>query len=100
MRRKKQRKGTHINESWLLPYSDLLTLLVALFIVLFAMSEIDAQKYQSLMQVFESEFKGGSGILENRHGATEQTPVAADHNTENKEDEEKKEKRELRNCKN
>jgi len=41
MRREKQRKEFKIDESWLLPYADLLTLLVALFIVLFAMSEID-----------------------------------------------------------
>ncbi|MFD1360415.1 flagellar motor protein MotB [Lentibacillus salinarum] len=91
MRRKKQRKGNHISESWLLPYSDLLTLLVALFIVLFAMSEIDAQKYQSLIQVFDNEFRGGSGILENSNGVSEQVPVVTDDNTENKEDKEKEE---------
>ncbi|SFB35917.1 chemotaxis protein MotB [Lentibacillus halodurans] len=82
MRRKRQRKGNHINESWLLPYSDLLTLLVALFIVLFAMSEIDAQKYESLIQVFDSEFNGGSGILEGSNGTQDQVPVEADHSNE------------------
>src|SRR5690625_4351590 len=64
MRRKKQRKESKIDESWLLPYADLLTLLVALFIVLFAMSEIDTQKYKELSQVFKNEFSGGEGILE------------------------------------
>ncbi|WP_099159577.1 flagellar motor protein MotB [Virgibacillus ndiopensis] len=66
MKRKKQRRNSHINESWLLPYSDMLTLLVALFIVLFAMSEIDVQKYKELSQVFKNEFSGGQSIFENK----------------------------------
>lgn len=62
MERKKRNKQSEINESWLLPYSDLLTLLAALFIVLFAMSEIDSQKYEELTQVFKSEFSSNEGI--------------------------------------
>src|SRR5690625_312688 len=62
MIRKKRNKNSKINESWLLPYSDLLTLLAALFIVLFAMSEIDAQKYKEMSQVFKSEFSNKEGI--------------------------------------
>lgn len=34
----------HADETWLIPYSDLLTLLLALFIVLFASSSIDKDK--------------------------------------------------------
>jgi chemotaxis protein MotB len=79
MRRERRRKDNHINESWLLPYSDLLTLLVALFIVLFAMSEIDSQKYESLIQIFESEFSGGIGVGDEAQGTYENLPVAADH---------------------
>lgn len=41
-------------EAWLLPYSDLMTLLLAVFIVLFAVSKIDAQKAQQISQVFSS----------------------------------------------
>lgn len=33
----------HADESWLLPYSDLMTLLVALFLVMYAMSATDAK---------------------------------------------------------
>lgn len=62
-RRKKE--DHHVDESWLLPYSDLLTLLVALFIVLFAMSEIDVQKYEEMSAFFKSEFSSGDkGIME------------------------------------
>lgn len=34
----------HADETWLIPYSDLLTLLLALFIVLFASSSLDKTK--------------------------------------------------------
>ena len=34
----------HADETWLIPYSDLLTLLLALFIVLFASSSLDKNK--------------------------------------------------------
>ncbi|KKB40373.1 flagellar motor protein MotB [Bacillus thermotolerans] len=66
-KRRKKQDNDHIDESWLLPYSDLLTLLLALFIVLFAASSIDAQKFQVVSQVFNSAFttfEGGSGVME------------------------------------
>lgn len=71
---KKPRKKSHINESWLLPYSDMLTLIAALFIVLFAMSDINAQKYQQLIQVFQSEFSGSSGVVEENSNITKPEP--------------------------
>ncbi|GIO23849.1 flagellar motor protein MotB [Oceanobacillus sp. J11TS1] len=60
-RKKKRQKQSHVDESWLLPYSDLLTLLVALFIVLFASSDINVQKYFELATVFRDELSAGSG---------------------------------------
>lgn len=48
----------HISESWLIPYADILTLLLALFIVLYASSSIDKDKYKSIMESFQSEFSG------------------------------------------
>lgn len=63
-RKKKKRHEDHIDESWLLPYSDLLTLLVALFIVLFASSSIDMTKFQALSSAFQGEFSGGVGIFD------------------------------------
>ncbi|TQS74971.1 flagellar motor protein MotB [Ornithinibacillus gellani] len=67
MRNRKTKKKLHIDESWLLPYADLLTLLLALFIVLFAMSEVDVKKYKELSEVFKSEFSSsGDGILESK----------------------------------
>lgn len=56
----------HADESWLLPYSDLMTLLVALFIVMYSMSATDAKKFQEMSDAFNSVLNGGSGVLEER----------------------------------
>src|SRR5690606_25663776 len=50
--------------AWLLPYADILTLLLALFIVLFAASEVDSKKFQAISSSFNSELQGGTGILD------------------------------------
>lgn len=67
MSKKKKRKNHdegHPDESWLLPYSDLMTLLLALFIVLFASSTVDAQKFQQLSKVFNGIFSSGVGVMD------------------------------------
>ncbi|MBS4175035.1 flagellar motor protein MotB [Bacillus sp. FJAT-49736] len=62
-RRKKKHDDSHIDEAWLLPYADILTLLLALFIVLFSISSVDAQKLQELSKVFNGIFASGNGVL-------------------------------------
>lgn len=57
-RRKKAHDDEHTDESWLLPYSDMLTLLLALFILLFSMSSIDAAKYDALKKAMNNVFEG------------------------------------------
>ncbi|MEI3604373.1 flagellar motor protein MotB [Pseudogracilibacillus sp. SE30717A] len=66
MSRRKRNKDNEAktDESWLLPYADMLTLLLALFIVLFAMSEIDVKKFEQLAYIFKTEFNSGSGIMD------------------------------------
>ncbi|WP_342563750.1 flagellar motor protein MotB [Paenibacillus sp. FSL R7-0345] len=56
----------HADESWLLPYSDLMTLLVALFLVMYAMSATDAKKFEQMSQAFSTALNGGTGILDQR----------------------------------
>lgn len=58
----------HADETWLIPYSDLLTLLLALFIVMYAMSAVDAQKFQQMSNAF--------GIAFNNSGASSSTSGA------------------------
>lgn len=61
--KKKKHDEEHADETWLIPYADMLTLLLALFIVMFAMSKIDKQKLQNTSEQFNIIFSGGKGIL-------------------------------------
>ncbi|WP_374721159.1 flagellar motor protein MotB [Peribacillus tepidiphilus] len=63
-RKKHKQHDEHMDESWLIPYADLLTLLLALFIVLFAMSSVDAVKFQQISKAFNDIFTGGTGVFE------------------------------------
>jgi len=64
--KRKKKHEDHVDESWLIPYADILTLLLALFIVLFAASEVNSQKFQEISDSFNQELQGGTGILENQ----------------------------------
>lgn len=64
MSKKKQHHEEHADESWLLPYADLLTLLLALFIVMFAMGKVDQEKLEEMSREFNIIFAGGTGIFE------------------------------------
>jgi chemotaxis protein MotB len=81
MARRKKHHEEHVDESWLIPYADMLTLLLALFIVLFGVSSVDAEKYQQLMIVFNENIQGGSGILE------QPVPIPEDHDRNDQEGE-------------
>src|ERR1700744_2655318 len=71
-------------ERWLLTYSDMITLLLALFIVLFSISSVNISKYSTLQQSLKAAFSdgilsGGHGIIES--GSTDSashTPDTAD----------------------
>lgn len=54
----------HADESWLLPYSDLMTLLLALFIVLYAASSVNTSKLEELSKAFDNAFSSGISILD------------------------------------
>lgn len=61
MAKRKHKHEEHVDESWLVPYADVLTLLLALFIVLFAMSSVDAGKFKQMALTMNSELAGGTG---------------------------------------
>ena len=60
--RGRRRRGggeSHENhERWLLTYSDMITLLMALFIVMFAISNVNKAKFESLQQTLQEAFSG------------------------------------------
>lgn len=61
---KKQKKQKKENsERWLLTYSDLITLLMILFILLFAMSNVNQEKYEALSDSLSASMGEGAGIF-------------------------------------
>ena len=85
---KRGRRGgavEHENEErWLLTYADMLTLLFALFMVLFSISSVNISKYQVLQQSLKSAFSGsilpgGRAILSSGSESTSaHTPATAE----------------------
>ena len=64
MSKKKVHHEEHVDEAWLLPYSDMLTLLLALFIVMFAMGQTDKAKLSAMSKSFSIIFSGKTSVME------------------------------------
>ena len=57
--RRRGHAGEHENEErWLLTYADMITLLMALFMVLFSISSVNISKYQTLQEALKAAFSG------------------------------------------
>lgn len=83
---RRRKKPTHHEEEengerWLLTYADMITLLMVLFIVLFAIGQIDQKKFEKLHDGLAQSFgestvlNGGAGLLD---GSAEQAPAPDD----------------------
>lgn len=68
---KKKRVEKENSERWLLTYSDLITLLMVFFVVLYSASNVNQKKYEKLADSMSSAFTGGSGIFEDGHDVDE-----------------------------
>jgi chemotaxis protein MotB len=62
VRRKKEEDHDNL-ERWLITYSDLITLLLAFFIMMYTFSKQDAQKYQEVSEYLRAIFSGGTAML-------------------------------------
>jgi chemotaxis protein MotB len=83
MARKKQHAAEHPDERWLLTYADMITLLMALFMVLYAMSMVNKTKFEALRLTLKQSFSGailtgGSSILDHGAVASSQTQQQSD----------------------
>jgi chemotaxis protein MotB len=69
------------DERWLLTYADMITLLMALFMVLFSISSVNISKFVSLQHSLQDAFSGrilpGGRALEESGGSTTSPQVAA-----------------------
>jgi chemotaxis protein MotB len=72
------------DERWLLTYADMITLLMALFMVLFSISSVNISKYQTLQQSLKAAFSGsilpgGRSIMQSgSQSTTAHTPATAE----------------------
>ncbi len=74
MAKKKQKKEN--SERWLLTYSDLITLLMIFFVVMYSMSSVDSQKYEELAGSLSNSMgilQGGTGITNGTNGTNSST---------------------------
>jgi chemotaxis protein MotB len=92
-----QRRGLHEEEEehenherWLVTYADMVTLLMVLFIVMFAMSQVDEKKFMALKEGLAAGFANSSSVLPGANSLLEQSgtspmqPIAPDHRVEDK----------------
>src|SRR5262249_49488235 len=63
-RRRRDIEDPHENpDRWLLTYADLITLLLAFFIILYSMSSIDAKQFGKMSSSLQEILKGGKGVV-------------------------------------
>lgn len=64
-RKRKQDQPEHVNhERWLVSYADMVTLLMCLFIVLFAMATVDQKKFAALAESLKGNGAAVASVLE------------------------------------
>jgi len=88
-RRKVVHEEEHVNhERWLVSYADMITVLMALFIVLFAISQVDQEKYIALRDSLSAGFQDTTtapsildGSAGNLDGLTPQTSTSVAEGT-------------------
>jgi chemotaxis protein MotB len=79
-RRRRAEEEQHADERWLLTYADMITLLMALFMVLFSISSVNISKFKDLQRSLQDAFSGrvlpgGRSIKES--GGSDQVQTSA-----------------------
>src|SRR6201998_2897743 len=82
MTRRIRRHEEHTNhEAWAIPYGDLVTLLLAFFVVMYAISSVNAGKYRVLSDSLFAAFRGTPRTLQPIQVGEKQVGTGADLNT-------------------
>ncbi len=81
---RRRRHEDHVNhEAWAIPYGDLMTLLLAFFVVMYSMSSLNEGKYRILSDALNAEFRGAPRsatpiqVGENPRGTASETSAIA-----------------------
>lgn len=81
MSRKKHKHEEHQNhEAWAIPYGDLITLLLAFFVVMYAMSSLNEGKYRVLSDSLVAAFRGSPRTMQPIQVGEKQVGSGADIN--------------------
>ncbi|PYI51205.1 OmpA/MotB family protein [Paenibacillus flagellatus] len=91
-RRRKRSETSHSSsERWLITYADLITLLMIFFVIMYAMSQVDTAKYESLAKALQLQFHDatsmipkGSGVLDGANPGAGQAGDETKRETETK----------------
>jgi chemotaxis protein MotB len=80
---RRKRHEEHVNhEAWAIPYADLLTLLLAFFVVMYAVSSVNEGKYRVVSDALSAAFRGAPttpqpiSLTDARSGIAEQMPLS------------------------
>ena len=79
-RRKRHEEHTN-HEAWAIPYGDLITLLLAFFVVMYALSSVNEGKYRLLSDSLYAAFRGEPRTLEPVQFGEHQVGAGADSHT-------------------
>lgn len=74
-RRSRKSRSQENHERWLITYSDLITLLLIFFVVMYSMSRLDMAKYQALAQSLRLQFATGTSYIEKYQGTLVNSPL-------------------------
>ncbi|WP_310830436.1 flagellar motor protein MotB [Paenibacillus pedocola] len=83
-RNRRSRRGSahEPRDRWMITYADLITLLLIFFVIMYAMSSLDTEKYKivtgSLSETFKTGnpvLEGGSGLLDGENGSQNSSPA-------------------------
>ena len=77
MKKREEKEANH--ERWLLTYSDLITLLMIFFVIMYASSNVSASKYKAVSDSFKIALGGGRTLIGQEQGAD----INASNNVEN-----------------
>lgn len=81
MARRKHEEEHENSERWLVTYADLITLLLAFFIVMYSMSKVDMKKFGAMTAAMNAIFEGGGIALQGDTGVSlgvEATAIPSD----------------------
>ncbi|WP_058300529.1 flagellar motor protein MotB [Gorillibacterium timonense] len=93
-RRNKKKQVEHENnERWLVTYSDLITLLLVFFVIMYSMSKVDVAKYNQLAQSLQFQFNKSDSVMPQGGGGSGlvgETDPKKDQTADNDSDDSKK----------